>query len=128
MRELNDSIVEQLHRAQRALGMTMQSTSSERAMFLVQLINYDIYCKQANDAKFSRVWPEDAPVYTDDDDVAADVPATAAPSLSSEEVPFLSDEENEGSTSESEPEDDSDGDDSNSEIAGIDNLEDFVSL
>jgi len=60
MRELNDSIVEQLHSAQRALGMTMQSTSSERAMFLVQLINYDIYCKLANDAKFSRVWPEDA--------------------------------------------------------------------
>jgi hypothetical protein len=68
------------------------------------------------------------PPFTDDDDVAANVPVTATPSLSSEEVPLSSDEENEGSASDSEPEEDSDGDDSNSEIADIDNLEVFISL
>jgi hypothetical protein len=72
MRGKNDSFVEQLHSAQRSLGMTMQSSSSERAMFLVQLINYDIYCELADRAKIpieKRCWPADAPVYTDEDDL-----------------------------------------------------------
>ncbi len=78
MRDKNDSLVEQLHSAQRALGMTMQSSSSKRAMFLVQLINYDIYCKVANDAKISeekRSWPADAPVYADEDFTATSAAA-----------------------------------------------------
>ena len=41
-------------------------------MFLVQLINYDIYCELADRAKIpteKRCWPADAPVYTDEDDL-----------------------------------------------------------
>jgi len=71
---INDSLVEQLHAVQRSLGMTMQSSSSERAMFLVQCINYDIYCELADRAKIpidKRTWPADADVYRDDDDVTS---------------------------------------------------------
>jgi len=122
MRELNDSLVEQLHSAQRALGMTMQSTSSERAMFLVQLINYDIYCKLAYDAKISRSWPEDAPVYSDDDNsMEIPVGAAAAPPLNGGVMDSDS-EESGGSETESEGES-GDGDESLSQ--DVSNLEDF---
>ncbi len=121
-RELNDSLVEQLHSAQRALGMTMQSTSSERAMFLVQLINYDIYCKLAYDAKISRSWPEDAPVYSDDDNsMEIPVGAAAAPPLNGGVMDSDS-EESGGSETESEGES-GDGDESLSQ--DVSNLEDF---
>lgn len=69
-RGLNDSFTEQLHALQRMLGMTMASTSEARATFLIQLINYDIYCARANEAKISmedRSWPDarTVPFYTD---------------------------------------------------------------
>jgi len=123
MQGLNDSIVEQLHSAQRSLGMTMQSTSSERAMFLVQLINYDIYCKLARDAKFSRAWPVDAPVYTDEDDAAEAVSSQAA-ATPDENYDAASDAESEGSTRDSEA-DASDADASENDELDNGNLEDF---
>jgi aspartyl-tRNA synthetase len=92
MQGLNDSIVEQLHSAQRALGMAMQSTTSSRAMFLIQLINYGIYCKLAREAKFLRVWPVDAPVYSDDDDVA-EAESSHAPASPDVDVHVASNEE-----------------------------------
>lgn len=58
----NDSFVEQLHAVQRFLGLTMQSTSLPRAMFLCQLVNDDVYNLQADKAcvpEERRRWPED---------------------------------------------------------------------
>ncbi len=136
MRGKNDSFVEQLHSAQRSLGMTMQSSSSVRAMFLVQLINYDIYCELADRAKIpieKRCWPADAPVYLDDDDL------TVAPAAAQATEPFFGidgeageseNDENEASDSSSNggeidvSDDDGDDDDLYSEL-GLGGLEDF---
>jgi len=79
----NDSFVEQLHAIQRFLGLTMQSTSMERAMFLIQLLNDDVYHKEADNCKLSperRSWPDESTVEfaeDDSDDESAEESAVA---------------------------------------------------
>jgi hypothetical protein len=68
MRGVNDSFVEQLHAIQRALALTMQSTSRPRAMFLLQLLQYEIFCGHADRAsvpEHKRTWPDPATVPLD---------------------------------------------------------------
>ena len=61
MRAKNDSFVEQLHAVQRALGLTMINTGQVRGMFLLQLLNFELYLKLADSAKIpesDRCWPD----------------------------------------------------------------------
>jgi hypothetical protein len=61
MRAKNDSFVEQLHAVQRALGLTMINTGQVRGMFLLQLLNFELYLKLADSAKIpesDRRWPD----------------------------------------------------------------------
>lgn len=128
MAKRNDSFVEQLHATQRFLGMTMQSTSLPRAMFLVQLVNDDVYHSAADKAcvpSSRRSWPDAASVDFDSDsedeasssdhaDGAACDPdaAAAAADASSHAGERESDESDNGS--------DEVGDDSGDDDAGID--------
>jgi hypothetical protein len=48
LRRENTSFVEQLHAVQRYLGLSLMSTSMPRTVFLVQLVNDDIYRKEAD--------------------------------------------------------------------------------
>ena len=60
MRNKNDSFVEQLHAVQRALGLTMINTGQFRAVFLLQLLHYHMYCDLADKADVpaeNRGWP-----------------------------------------------------------------------
>lgn len=61
MRGINDSLVEQFHAMQRSLSLTMQSSSQARSMFLLQLLQHEIFCEQA-DRGFvppdQRCWPD----------------------------------------------------------------------
>ena len=77
MRNKNDSFVEQLHSVQRALGLTMINTGQVRAVFLLQLLHYHMYCDLADRAgvpEENRGWPENtdqipwAPYPNDDSD------------------------------------------------------------
>ena len=68
MRGVNDSFVEQIHAIQRALALTMQSTSRPRAMFLLQLLQYEIFCDHVDRAsvpEHKRTWPDPATVPLD---------------------------------------------------------------
>ena len=69
--------MEQLHAVQRALGLTMINTGQVRAVFLLQLLNYHMYCDLAEKAgvpEENRCWPENtdsvpwAPIPNDDSD------------------------------------------------------------
>ena len=54
-------VVEQLHAVQRALGLTMINTGQVPGMFLLQLLNFELYLKVADSAKIpesDRCWPD----------------------------------------------------------------------
>jgi hypothetical protein len=114
MRGKNDSFVEQLHAVQRALGLTMINTGQVRAVFLLQLLNYHLYCDLAEKAgvpEENRCWPENtdsvpwAPIPNDDSDSddAADCDAEQQRASDSDDNADFGEEE------EHVPDDDTDG-------------------
>ena len=61
MRGKDDSFVEQLHRYQRSVGLTMLNMSQDHATFLLQLLNYHIFCELAECVRIpkeQRAWPD----------------------------------------------------------------------
>jgi hypothetical protein len=61
MNGMNDSYVEQLHAIQRALSLTIESTSRPRSMFLLQLLQHAEFCRRADKAGVpmaKRDWPD----------------------------------------------------------------------
>jgi len=114
MQGKNDSLVEQLHRYQRSLGLTMLNMSQDRATFLLQLLNYHMFCELADRAgipKEQRAWPDPSTVplaskHEDEVDDADFGYGEAGPAEVTEEV-----QKEESGTEGEEDEESSEGDD-----------------